>query len=113
MKHEHSTARLESPAFRRGEEVKSESRPWWSVFEGSLKACMQRSIDADRDLSGTVAEILDIREDFDRGYGWSDVTGGDDPRVSVVVTFRDGDGETSWWHYEGLFTDLIRKLTDV
>ncbi|MGW2666242.1 hypothetical protein ACWCW7_35265 [Nocardia tengchongensis] len=59
---------------------------------------------------GTPAEIVDISEKIDKGFGGSDVTAGDDPVIELTITWRNTEGAQHVLSEDMALTQLMKEL---
>lgn len=59
---------------------------------------------------GTPAEIVSIEEELDTGFGGSDVTAGDDPKILLTITWKNTMGQKRSTAEYMTLTELMRRL---
>lgn len=52
--------------------------------------------------------VISVSVDYDRGWGGSDVTPGDDPELTIPVRYVDGSGAEGWYTLYGNEDNAIR-----
>lgn len=89
---------------------------WLEGFHAALAAMLQRQLDERRepDRPEVPRQIVDRVTGVDTaiapGFGGSDVTAGDDPRIMVTITWKNTAGEQHSIWVEMTLTELMRRL---
>lgn len=86
---------------------------WRAGFHAAIATWLNRVLPERRpDLAGKqVVTVLSVEEEWDRGFGGSDVTAGDDPEVNLTIYWLDQDGQRQFYFAPMLLTDLMKELT--
>lgn len=86
---------------------------WREGFHQAVGEWLDRSLPETRpyDDYGRFAEIVDITEELDLGFGGSDVTAPDDPVVDLTIVWRNTVGEQHAVSFEMTLTELMKELT--
>lgn len=86
---------------------------WREGYNRAVLAWLSRYLAERRPYGdwGVPAEIVDISERIDKGFGGSDVTAGDDPTIELTVVWKNTEGIRHAISEDMTFTQLMKELT--